>query len=340
MDSFITCIYIHSLVIDQIMSAPSQIDLKALNIFINSPVSQDMIHKLVVTTLQVLPCQDDKSSMPSPPQSPNKTTSNGKPLPSLMTFLTKLIRYTNVYTGTLMATLVYLNRLKSKLPKNAQGLPCTRHRILLSCLILSSKYHNDSSPKNVHWAKYTDGLFNVKDINLMERQLVYLLNWDLRVSNQEMIKSVSKFLEPIKQDLIKSAKMRKFLQKQKQAQQQQIAAANAAANIALSQKKQITQPQPAHLQPPNTPPASITRSSSSSSNLSLSSISTSSISPSPNNHYRQDSLSSVESLSPISPCNNKQSYLAANIDPIIELTARNEEMELNRMIQHFSRSNH
>ena len=53
--------------------------------------------------------------------------------------------------------------------------PCTRHRILLSCLILSSKFHNDSSPKNKHWAKYTDGLFNVKDINLMERQLISLV---------------------------------------------------------------------------------------------------------------------------------------------------------------------
>ena len=57
------------------------------------------------------------------------------------------MKYTNVYTGTLMATLIYLQKLKSRLPKNAHGLPCTRHRILLSCLILSSKFHNDSSPK-------------------------------------------------------------------------------------------------------------------------------------------------------------------------------------------------
>ncbi|ABN65668.1 predicted protein, partial [Scheffersomyces stipitis CBS 6054] len=181
----------------------STIDLKALNIFLNTPISQDMVHKIVVSTLQVIPCKDTKTTYVD--------ANTEKPLPSLMTFLTRLVRYTNVYTGTLMATLVYLNRLKSKLPKNAQGLPCTRHRILLSCLILSSKFHNDSSPKNVHWAKYTDGLFTAKDINLMERQLLFLLNWDMKITNSEMIQATSSFLENIKYDLIKSAKMRKYL---------------------------------------------------------------------------------------------------------------------------------
>ncbi|ODV78814.1 cyclin-like protein, partial [Suhomyces tanzawaensis NRRL Y-17324] len=182
----------------------SSLDLKALSMFVNTPITQDMIHKIVVTTLQVLPCQDSKNHT-------YNAQGELKPLPSLMTFLTKLVRYTNVYTGTLMATLVYLNKLKSKLPKNAAGLPCTRHRILLSCLILSSKFHNDSSPKNTHWAKYTDGLFSTKDINLMERQLLYLLNWDLRVDNEDMVDALDSFLDPIRYDLVKAAKLRKYM---------------------------------------------------------------------------------------------------------------------------------
>lgn len=307
-------------------SAPSSLDLNALNIFVKSPVSQDMIHKLVVTTLQVLPCQEDKN-YPSPPSSPNKS-SKEKPLPSLMTFLTKLIRYTNVYTGTLMATMVYLNRLKLKLPKNAQGLPCTRHRILLSCLILSSKYHNDSSPKNVYWAKYTDGLFNVKDINLMERQLIYLLNWDLRVSNAEMIQQLGKFIDPIKQDLIKSCKMRKFLQLQKQKQkqqQQQQQLQKSSSNQSISSNLSTTSNYTT-----SSPPSDITRSSSNSSSLSLDTYSPEF------RHYRQDSASSVESLSPVTPTNKPAYHESSKVDPIIELTARNEEFELSRMINQFS----
>ncbi|OBA22809.1 cyclin-like protein, partial [Metschnikowia bicuspidata var. bicuspidata NRRL YB-4993] len=180
----------------------SSLDLKALNVFIRTPVSQDMVHKLVVATLQVIQCQEDKNS---------KSTNGGKPLPSLMSFINKLVKYTNVYTGTLMATLVLLGRLKLKLPHNAQGLACTRHRVFLSCLILALKFHNDSSPKNVHWAKYTDGLFSLKDVNLMEVQLLFLLNWNVKVSNEDMVLHLRKFLAPIKDDLVKTARMKQFL---------------------------------------------------------------------------------------------------------------------------------
>lgn len=268
-------------------SPTMSLDQKALDIFVSSPVSQDMIHKLVVATLQVLPCQDDKKAA-------------SKLLPLLMTFVTKLVRYTNVYTGTLMATLSYLERLKTKLPRNALGLPCTRHRILLLCLILLSKYHNDLSPKNVHWAKYTDGLFSVKDINLMERQLLYLLNWDLHVSSAEMSALVARFLEPIKQDLVRTQKMRRYIQ-----QQQQHAA-----------------------QAPVSPPLSrgtILRLSSHCSNLLLDTYS-----PSYSlDHYRQNSTSSVSSVGSLSPVSPQKQ----RVDPAIEMTARNEELELNRMLQ-------
>ncbi|QRG36433.1 hypothetical protein FDK38_000771 [Candidozyma auris] len=292
----------------------SSIDVKALNIFINQPVSQNMIHKLVVTTLQVLPCSEDKDS---------RTAHNGKPLPSLMTFINKLVRYTNVYTGTLMTTLVYLDRLKHKLPKNAQGLPCTRHRIFLSCLILASKFHNDCSPKNIHWANYTDGLFSLKDVNLMERQLLYLLNWGMRVSNEEMCAQLASFLSPIKEDLIKSSKMRKYLAKQ------QAAAASASTTTTSTKNCSRT----SSLSPSPT----ISRSSSAASQLSLHNphhsrqASTNSVM----SHYRQDSCSSLESLSPVMPVDKVRGYNDRNayeVDPRIEMMARNEEQELSRMI--------
>lgn len=298
----------------------SSADLKALRIFIQGPVTHDMIHKLVVATLQVIPCNEDKNS---------KAVAGEKPLPSLMTFISRLVRYTNVYAGTLMTTLVYLSKLKLKLPKNAQGLPCTRHRIFLSCLILASKFHNDSSPKNVHWATYTDGLFSLKDVNLMERQLLYLLNWDIRVSNQDMISHLSKFLDPIKEELIKSAKMRKYLQKQKAAQ---------AAYV--SQVSQLASP-------PRTPgydsaleTSSISRSSSTVSGLSLEpSHSRTSSASSSLYHTRQSSCSSVDSMSP--PINTKLNWINnLSVDPSIEYAARSEEIQLTEMLNGFSSRAH
>ncbi|GME77610.1 unnamed protein product [[Candida] boidinii] len=184
-------------------------DAQALEIFRSSSVNQDMIHHLVTVCLQVLKCESTKCvqrQLPSPPNSP--PIIKNRPLPSLMTFITKLVRYTNVYTGTLMATIVYLNRLKTRLPKDSQGLPDTRHRIFLACLIISSKYHNDSSPKNKHWTRYTDGLFKRDDVNLMERQLLMLLDWDLRIETDELTRVWKRFLDPIKSDLRKQSKMR------------------------------------------------------------------------------------------------------------------------------------
>ena len=296
----------------------SALELKALKVFIHTPVTQDLIHKLVVAALQVLPCQEN--GIPTPPGSPSDENDKEKKLPSLMTFLTRLVRYTNVYTGTLLATLVYLNRLRHRLPKNARGLPCTRHRILLSCLILSSKFHNDSSPKNSHWAKYTDGLFSVKDVNLMERQLLYLLNWDLKVKNLEMVAQLGRFLAPIQEEIVTTSKMRKFIQEQEKQKMER--------RLQQKQKDQNQQQQQQRLHPVH-----ISRSSSTCSDLSL--------------HCRQNSASSLSSASSehtpnvkISrPTINTNPFFKDEVDPLIELTALNEERELTKMLQKLDSSN-
>lgn len=199
---------------------------KALNILMKSPVTDDMIQFLTHATLRVMPnCGQGAQAYPSPPTSPRGAAAAPQQprLPSLRTFITKLVRYTNVYTPTLLATVCYLKKLQRILPKDAKGLPSTIHRLFLACLIISAKNHNDSSPLNKHWAKYTDGLFSLEDINLMERQLLQLLNWDLRLSDEDLILDLQFLLEPIKQHIEITTKQKKrmhALKKQQQMQQQ------------------------------------------------------------------------------------------------------------------------
>ena len=118
-----------------------------------------------------------------------------------------------------MTTLLYLERLRKKLPPVAKGLKCTTHRIFLACLIITAKYVNDSSPKNRHWANYTrvestpfqdfsEFAFFRTEVNLMEKQLLGLLDYDLNFGMKELEFHLDPFLQPIRQSIAEHRVMR------------------------------------------------------------------------------------------------------------------------------------
>ncbi|CAG8719027.1 30597_t:CDS:2, partial [Racocetra persica] len=47
------------------------------------------------------------------------------------------------------------------------------------------KYLNDSSPRNKYWARFS-GVYSVAKVNLMERQLLSLLDYDLRIHKSDL----------------------------------------------------------------------------------------------------------------------------------------------------------
>lgn len=226
------------------MSSKSILDMDELNAaaldqFVHSPVSHAMIYHLADAASKVIQC--DPNMMPPPPQyetryptpprtpSPKAIRCDDSGLPTLEEFITQLVLSSNVQVPTLMSTLVYLTRLKSRLQPMAKGLRCTTHRIFLAALILSAKYLNDSSPKNKHWANYShiqcDGYsfgFSRTEVNLMEKQLLFLLDWDLRITEEDLYREFDRFLAPIRDEI--EAQYLQRMQRKKQRQEEAAAA--------------------------------------------------------------------------------------------------------------------
>ncbi|KAG6006216.1 hypothetical protein E4U21_007255 [Claviceps maximensis] len=225
-----------------------ELNKAALEQFVYQPVSREMISFLAEAARNVITC--DSALMPSsstneseqqssdnpltPPRSPKSeavdTETVDNTLPSLVEFITQLVVSSNVQVPTLMSTLVYLTRLKSKLQPMARGLRCTTHRIFLAALILSAKYLNDSSPKNKHWANYThiatDSYtfgFNRTEVNLMEKQLLFLLDWDLRINEQDLYQELDSFLAPLR-SRVAERQARKMRHREEKRRQQELVA--------------------------------------------------------------------------------------------------------------------
>ncbi|MCJ1410424.1 hypothetical protein MMC19_004509 [Ptychographa xylographoides] len=199
------------------MDAPTTAQNKAaLDQLIQMPVTRSMVSYLAQKASEVIRCgptplRTDKHLPPTPPSTPPMDDSEepaspsiqAPSLPSLELFIQSLVDRSHVQVPTLMSSLVYLSRLQARLPPVAKGMRCTVHRIFLASLILAAKNLNDSSPKNKHWARYTavrgyEGFgFTLTEVNLMEKQLLFLLDWDLRILPQDLYTHLEPFLAPI-----------------------------------------------------------------------------------------------------------------------------------------------
>ncbi|KAI9209251.1 uncharacterized protein BJ171DRAFT_454227 [Polychytrium aggregatum] len=106
-------------------------------------------------------------------------------IPSLFDFIVQMARRSNVQYTTFLGSIVYMRRMREKLPSDCSGRYSAAHRIFLAALLLASKYLCDNSFKNKHWAEFS-GMFLLGDVNLMERQMLRLLDYDLHINIDEL----------------------------------------------------------------------------------------------------------------------------------------------------------
>jgi hypothetical protein len=101
-----------------------------------------------------------------------------------MTFVSDVITRAEVTMPTLLATLVYIDRARPHLHIGLEQ--WALERVFLGALIVASKYLNDSTLKNVHWALCT-GVFGKRDVGRIEREYLDVLNFELKITEDDLL---------------------------------------------------------------------------------------------------------------------------------------------------------
>lgn len=108
------------------------------------------------------------------------TRSTGKKLPPpIRAFAEYVVQKADIPATTMLVSFVYMERIRSHSLVSTRQFPFGPHSILLTSLILSEKYCNDNARTSSCWA-YVLNLSTVA-INNMERQMLFLLGWDLHI---------------------------------------------------------------------------------------------------------------------------------------------------------------
>ncbi|KZV92784.1 cyclin-like protein, partial [Exidia glandulosa HHB12029] len=111
-----------------------------------------------------------------PPQPP-------PPAPPLANFIAYALHRTRLHACVTFTALFLLQRLKTRFPA-ARG--SSGHRLFISAFMIASKVVCDDTYSNKSWCVVGQGMFSLKEINQMEREMCSYLEWKLNFHPAEL----------------------------------------------------------------------------------------------------------------------------------------------------------
>ncbi|GAA5843920.1 hypothetical protein JCM11251_002248 [Rhodosporidiobolus azoricus] len=128
------------------------------------------------------------------PQQQQPSTAD-KAAPQLGEFIAYALYRTRLPVHITHQALLLLTRLKQRYP-SARGTSTSPHRLFLSSLMLSSKISMDDTYSNKSWQVVGQGLFELREVNQMERELFAFLGWNVVVRDEELEAWVQEVVAP------------------------------------------------------------------------------------------------------------------------------------------------
>ncbi|KAJ7751052.1 hypothetical protein B0H16DRAFT_1841334 [Mycena metata] len=110
------------------------------------------------------------------PPGPQCTHSQAK-LPYFIAFA---LHRTKLHQAVTYAALVLLQRLRARFPTTRGS---SGHRLFISAFMVASKVICDDTYSNKSWRIVAQGMFTLREISQMERELCNYLDWELTVDN-------------------------------------------------------------------------------------------------------------------------------------------------------------
>ncbi|SPO30836.1 uncharacterized protein UTRI_05538_B [Ustilago trichophora] len=131
--------------------------------------------------LYACPLDSTSAAAQSLPQTPE--TQNGSNAPRLSEFIAYALYRTRLPEAVTYQALYLLLRLKLRYPA-ARG--SSGHRLFISALMIASKCSCDDTYSNKSWAIVGQGLFSLREINQMERELFGYLGYKVNISPEDL----------------------------------------------------------------------------------------------------------------------------------------------------------
>ncbi|KAJ7167361.1 hypothetical protein C8R43DRAFT_877693 [Mycena crocata] len=163
--------------------APALLQLADVNI--SDRVVDYVVHCVASTVDFAMGRPPSSFSSASPPT--RGRSSQSRRLKIFTTFTATLLTRAEVTPSTLAVALLYIRRVRRVLSIAVEE--WALHRIFLGAVMAASKYTNDSTLKNVHWALCT-GVFGQRDVGRIEREFLAVIGWELRVRERGLMRVV------------------------------------------------------------------------------------------------------------------------------------------------------